>query len=445
MVWLYRGFFLILALLLAACDNYPAGWPGVDRPFFASCADISGTYSIGTNDEDGTGRNANMDSTFFRNILPPRTAQRWHWETMTIAGDAAQQLDITLMRSPQTMENYRQYLFAQGGKDYYKNKFNNMHSPVTRWSGSFARMTDDEFEANLDKLYLSPVQHYSLKKGKDYECAGGWITGERLVNDPGPDRNFPRPDFIEGIVRFGKDKAGNLLAESVYPEEMYFYVWCGDGCRGPSLGTWTRHKWQRWEAATPAWRGEIPRPWAEPFQREHYGQTPDDSRISLRLTEVRQTLVPMIAAPARVVELKPAGNEVLVFIDSPVLDPYHRMFETVERSYAFSRVQADALERTADGGWRMHLLLGLKPKASDTPIATVENQIRALLPLGATFYKIETAGSGFVLSARCLNQAMVSQLLRNIESSASFHKTNLESFLIGAEGVHDVRVRFAER
>jgi hypothetical protein len=92
-------------LILAGCDNnYPKDWPWVDVPFFSSCPDISGTYSIGSSNEDGIGRSANMGDTLFRTILPrERSSQRWNWETMTISGDASQQLDITLMRSAQTI------------------------------------------------------------------------------------------------------------------------------------------------------------------------------------------------------------------------------------------------------------------------------------------------------------------------------------------------------
>jgi hypothetical protein len=56
---------------------------------------------------------------------------------MTISGDASQQLDITLMRSTQTLDLYLQREFAQGSKDYYRNRYNNMMNPATRWRNSF--------------------------------------------------------------------------------------------------------------------------------------------------------------------------------------------------------------------------------------------------------------------------------------------------------------------
>jgi aconitate hydratase 2/2-methylisocitrate dehydratase len=73
---LRRGFCWMLfssLLILAGCDNnYPKDWPWVDVPFFSSCPDISGTYSIGSSNEDGIGRSANMGDTLFRTILPRR-------------------------------------------------------------------------------------------------------------------------------------------------------------------------------------------------------------------------------------------------------------------------------------------------------------------------------------------------------------------------------------
>lgn len=353
---------MALTVLLAGCDNYPDGWVRVDHPLFSKCADISGTYSIGSNDEDGTGRNANMDSTFFRHILPPRTAQRWHWETMTIAGDPAQQLEITLMRSRQTMEHYRQYLFSQGGKDYYKNKFNNMHSSVTRWSGSFASMTDDEFEANLDKLYLQPIQHRVLKRGENYECKGGWLTAERLVNDPGPDRNNPRPDQMIGITRFGKDAAGNLVAESVYPEDMYFSVWCGDGCKGFSLGTWTMHTWRHWEVAQPAWQGVRERPWTEPFKLESTGDSGNNYNGTLRLVEVRNLVTPAIQQPVTLVDLVPAGKNMILLVSSPTTEGFNKMFKVLSRVFTFYDIRVQELARRPEGGWNMRVLLVLRPR-----------------------------------------------------------------------------------
>lgn len=354
---------LSVLIVLAGCDNnYPAGWARVDHAWLASCPDVSGTYLIGSNNAEGVGRDSGMSDTLFRGILPPRTAQRWHWETMTIAGDPAQQLDITLMHSPQTMENYHQYLFAQGGKDYYKNKFNNMHSPVTRWSGSFASMTDDEFEANLDKLYLAPVQHRSLKNGKDYECAGGWITGERLVSDPGPDRNSPRPDFMDGIVRFGKDKSGFLVAESIYRQEQQFNVWCGDGCKGFSLGTWTMHDWRHWESAQPAWHGEREKAWAEPFNRDNTISTGNNYESTLRLVEVRNLVTPAIQPPLSLVDLVPTGKDMVLLVNSPTTEGFNKMFQVLSRVFTFYDIRVQELVRKPEGGWSMRVLLVLRPR-----------------------------------------------------------------------------------
>lgn len=361
--WILRRLFFLPLLLLVGCDNYPEDWSWVDVPFFASCPDISGTYLIGSSNDDGIGRSARMGDTLFRSMLPfERSSQRWNWETMTIAGDASQQLDITLMRSAKTMDLYLQREFAQGGKDYYKNKYNNMINPATRWKGSFAAMTDDEYEENLDKLYLTPQTHRVLKNGADYECSGGWITGDRLVRDQGPDRNNPRPDFIDGIVRFGKDRAGFLVAESIYREEQEFNVWCGDGCKGFSLGTWTMHDWRHWEPAEPAWKGERSRPWAEPFKSNESLSSYNDNSGVLRLVEVRRLVTPMVLPPATLVDLVPAGKDMIILVDSPDKDPLNKMFKGLGSVFTFYDVRVQELTRKPDGGWSMRILLVLRPR-----------------------------------------------------------------------------------
>ena len=350
-------------LILAGCDNYPKDWSRVDAPFFASCPDVSGTYHIGSNNDDGIGMSANMGDTLFRGILPyPRSSQRWNWETMTISGDASQQLDITLMRSAQTIDFYLQREFAQGSRDYYKNRYNNMMNPATRWKGSFATMTDDEYEANLDKLYIAPQTHRVLKNGKDYECSSGWLTSDRLVRDQGPDRNNPRPDFIDGIVRFGKDRAGFLVAEAIYQEEQQFNVWCGDGCKGFSLGTWTMHTWRHWEPAQPAWQGVRERPWTEPFKLESTGGSGNNYNGTLRLVEVRNLVTPAIQQPVTLVELVPAGKDMMLLVSSPTTEGFNKMFSVLSRIFTFYDIRVQELARRPEGGWNMRVLLVLRPR-----------------------------------------------------------------------------------
>lgn len=359
---IFRIILFLSAAILVGCDNYPNGWSRVDHPWFSTCADISGTYSIGNSNSDGIGQSANMGDTLFRSILPAaRSSQHWNWETMTITGDASQQLDITLMRSAQTIDFYLQREFAQGDKDYYRNRYNNMMNPATRWKGSFAAMSDDEYEENLDKLYLSPSQHRILKRGKEYECSGGWLTSDRLAHDPGPDRNHPRPDEIDGIVRFGKDKAGFLVAESIYQEEQQFNVWCGDGCKGFSLGTWTMHAWRHWEPATPAWQGERARPWAEPFKKIE-SRTGNDLDSILRLVEIRKLVTPTILPPATLVDLIPTGKDMIILVNSPDKNALNTMFKGLGSIFMFYDVRVQELVHTPDNGWSIRILLVLRPR-----------------------------------------------------------------------------------
>lgn len=429
-------------LLLAGCDGYPDDWSRLDRAFFSACPDISGTYRIGENNEEGVGRSHNLEGALmFRNILPPRNAPHWHWETMTISGDAREALQVTLMRSATTIEHFKVQLFAKGGMGYYRKQYEDMHSPARRWSGGFAQMTDDEYAANLEKLYVAPVEQHTLRRSKDYDCAGGWITTTRMENDPGPDHSQPRPDTFDGTVRFMRSVDGYLVAEAQHVESHPFYLWCGDGCKGFNLGDWTDHDWRRWEPATPAWQGEVPRPWAAPFVRERYGA---DSGSHTRQQEVRELVQPLLPADATLAGIEAAGNrDALLSVTSASTTPFTRLIAALEKSYRFTSVQVDALAHDDKGNWQIAIRLGLKPQASATSTADIQLRLLPLLPPQGTLQAIAPQDGGFSVTLRGLTHKQTDALVQAINQSADFRGASTQMFFVGADYT-ETRIRFFE-
>lgn len=430
-----------MPLLLAGCDNYPDEWPNLDKPLIAQCPDLSGTYRIGSNNESGVGEHAALYDTLFRNILGSEP-QRWAWETLTISGDPDKQLDITLALSPATLENNRKAVANQG--EYYRKQYEGFQTPAQRWSGGFKRMTDEQYENNLMKIYRWPFAHRVLENGNDYRCKGGWLVGDRLVHDPGPDRNSPRPDYLDGIVRFGRDKDGGLVAEAVYEQQQELTLWCGDGCKGIPLGTWKMHDWRHWPAAESAWTGEVPRPWARPFSADE--PFPEGDSSMARLGETRQLLTPLLPAGITIEGMLPAGEDaVTVVLATADKTKFPALFEAIERSYIFYRDDVRAYSESGDGKHILRLRLQLKPKIPDTPLPVIEQQLRELLPAAVALVSVKPSGTRFRTVVTAADDRAVSQLLRALDTAAGLRQPELESIQPLADGRREAHITFKER
>jgi hypothetical protein len=88
---------VLLAASLGGCGNgYPRDWPPVSTPWFASCPDLRGTYRIGDIHEHDALSSWEVGAPFVRR-KPDRIEDQW--ESMTIAGNAAEQLTVRFERS----------------------------------------------------------------------------------------------------------------------------------------------------------------------------------------------------------------------------------------------------------------------------------------------------------------------------------------------------------
>jgi hypothetical protein len=299
----FRSFALALAAvpLVAACSPNPGDWVKARWEPMAAltqrCPNLEGTYTM------AGGARPPMSQTIFGSYVTGGN-RRFPWETMTIAGQGDDSLVLTLARSQRQRDAFRDAVFARGA--YYEREYRRMHSPSGRWSSGFATMTDSAYGANLETLYLAPVRSYTLRRGEHHTCKGGWLRVDRVVHDPGPDRNNPRPDTVVGEVLLRKGWKGDLVAMAKVREAREFTVWCGDGCKGIPLGTWTARTWGRWRSSAVASDGPSPRPWAEPFEAPPLSRAP--TAASTPPEAIADALRPMLPSGARLQTIERDGS-----------------------------------------------------------------------------------------------------------------------------------------
>lgn len=413
---------VLVAVLLSACDGYPDGWAGIDRGFLglarAGCPDLAGTYRLSPSDALGPPYTQSVIERAIRN-----RPQRWRWETMTVAGRASDSLLLTVRRSQRTMDAYRASITAQG--EYYERQYQRMHSPEVRWQGAFARMTDDAFERNLAELYLWPEARLTIVRGRDYECARGWVTADRVVHDPGPDRSRPRPDTVIGTVRIARDKKGYLVFNGRYPEAVEYPIWCGDGCKGIPLGTWDLHSWSHLAPAEPE-TVAIVRPWAAPFAADTPPPAPARFRPLPTPEEVRTLFEPFVKAPLELRDVRRAGSSYDVIVRSGAgTAAFAPMFEPVARSYLFPGLQVKGLAALGNGTWELTVRVVPQGRRSATAPATIEARLRALLPPGVVLERIRPSGTGFHVNVDAASEAAFAALLRAIARDPGFEEPDV--------------------
>jgi len=416
-----------LTLGLIACNEYPSDWPTVNKPLFNACPNIQGTYAL-TMPGGGNAAPVLHQSPVFRTLFAQNPG-RWPWESMTLEGDINTSFVVTLARSPQTLDAWREYFFAQGGKNYYRNQYNTMHAAQTRWRGSFAQMSDDEYAANLAELFIAATRSYELKRGTDYECSGGWIKSERWNHDPGPDRSSPKPDQLKGHMRFGQDHAGNLVVESIFQQAEQLNLWCGDGCKGIPLGTWTRHGWTQLKKTTPAHDGKPPRPWTDTFIIEHFHAI-DPSAKPESLARLREKITPLLTEGVRLSALQVTqgglGYEgVRATLSSPTTEALRRTRVDLQRAPLNTNKQGlmngnqevEALQRLPDGSYELWLWLSMAYVLTEANRAPNQHEVIVResfkrLPAGMKMVGSAPYAPGAEIHFTSPDEATIAQFLR---------------------------------
>lgn len=398
---------------LAACDGYPDGWPGMRGGVLGlavGCPDLTGTYRLSPAREGGRPLSQSLIGRTTENAK----RQRWHWETLTIEGRAADSLVLTLRRSPESQLAYRDTMRAWGNA--WERERQKLLSPTVRWRTSFGAMDDSAYAENLRKLTIAGRQRQVVVRGRHYECDGGWLVADRLVHDPGPDRDRPRPDTVIGTVAMAVDRGRRLVLHSRFPEALEFALWCGDGCRGIPLGTWTQHEWGRLEPASAPPDLVEPTPWAEPFHPDSVTvvwavdplQSPEEIAALLRpAVDGTVTLEQVARVP---------GHYRARFRSAGGYAAFHPLLERLHAMQSIGTLTVTGVAPGA-GGHLLWLDVYVVSRASATEASAIEARMRAVLPRGALLERVRRDGATFhvhlVFPSREAFLAMVNAVRRD--------------------------------
>lgn len=407
-----------LALVSACSGGGPEGdsarWEPWAR-FTLKCPSLEGTYAL-------TGTRPPLSQTVLGEFAKSSGA-RFPWETMTIAGDADDSLVVTLARSEAQRDAYRDYVFSRGA--YYENEYKRLHRPDVRWSSGFATMTDDEYEENLQKLYLSPTRTHTLRRRDHYTCKSGWVRVQRVVSDPGPDRSNPRADTVIGVVMLRRGWKGSLVARADYRDRKEFMLWCGDGCKGVPLGTWDVHDWGRWPSAPGAANGAVARPWAEPFDAPEVRAS--DRAPANDPDAIAAELRPMLPAGLQLQSMTRDGDGYRALLASHSTTPFTQLMDAVRRSYRFRHERVVGLSRAPDGDWVMAIGLGDIWKNSPANPHDPTGALTQALPDGVRMVGMRGAGKGLEVTLVSAEQPPMDDAVRAISRLTAYDSVAVKS------------------
>lgn len=215
--------FLTVFVLLGACDGYPRDWasptPGLAARVFDRCPDLTGHFLIGQHLDS----NRWIDDEDFGKLpfsLTPVGAQsqgrHYPWGTVSVAGDAAHELTITLRRSNERIETHKAAVLAQ------------RHSrPPQFWPA--------EYEARQ-----------TLKRDVHYRCDAGWLVAVPGAGGP-PGAGYNTGTAVSRITR---DARGGLVANIAGTQERTLSLWCGDGCKASIPINEDANLWGHWPAVS---------------------------------------------------------------------------------------------------------------------------------------------------------------------------------------------------
>src|SRR5688572_27482950 len=211
---------LSLAALTGCGDGRPSDWPDPDLGWFGNgCPDLAGTYEI----DSAPGSSFGLDYTPLKpQLRPPPLHSRWSLERTE---------HTSVLRSSATEPEIRMAF------ETWRNRETYVQSPgVTVMRRGHA--TDPGTVANFFPQSSEHGQWEEISR----ECSGGWLIGDPLSEDhakaAGIDTSTP--------VHLARADDGGLIAWYEYSYEASFDVWCGDGCKGFPLGTWTERRWAYW-------------------------------------------------------------------------------------------------------------------------------------------------------------------------------------------------------
>lgn len=352
------GLYLLpLVLGSAGCgDNYPNEWSPMPSAVVGvigrDCPDLTGTWRVQFVRE--------FSQSAFARVIGTRLP-RFNWETLTIAGRTSDSLILTTRRSDSLLAAQRRWAREHGDVAEYEAA--KLRDPVVRWrEGAFFEMSDAEYADNIEKLIMSGERTRVLRHGTDYSCDDGRLISDRLLKGWYRDENGNPRDTIIGVVATGRNKAGDLVFEARYREEVKFAIWAETNA-GIPLGTWRMHRWSRLEPTQPVVATPEPRPWAEPFVHPYpTGGAYDDRRSAMTPDEIAAIVRPVMPSDLSAGQVERAGRAFRLVVRATTTDAFARMFARLRQTQRFSALQVARLDGEP-GRWEMDVRLvpGLRP------------------------------------------------------------------------------------
>lgn len=428
---------LALAALMAtgACgDGYPDGWASMPGTVAAltggACPEISGTWRVNFTREF-------VQSSLGRSIGGRRP--RFNWETITVDGDADDSLVITTRRSDSLIAAQRAWSREHGDPAEYE--AGKLRHAAVRWrEGSFFEMTEEEYAANLAQLTLAPVRRHVLTRGTDYECDAGRVVSERFLEGWYRDREGNPRDTVIGEVRVARNRAGDLVFEARYREEVKLGLWAETNA-GIPLGTWTMHQWSRLVPAEPAVATPEPRPWAGPFVAEYPIGSEGDGLVSTwSPDEIFGLVRPLVATGAELGEVARVGRAFRLALVAPSTDPFARTLAAWRRSQRFSTIQVARLEGEP-GNWRMEVRVHATARPSTMSATTLASRVASLLGVRARVDSVREQHGGASLYLVCTGRGAWAEAIDALKRSkevrlASYMFDRLDSGDVSRGWVH---------
>lgn len=182
-----------VSMVLAGCGmsaDTDEAWKNVVIASGDDCPDIAGTYVV-------------LDDPAYVMLGGPPAGPDTSWQTITLAGDAARAIEVTVHDA---------------------------------WTG---------------RTNATPIRRI---RGTDYTCSDGWLQAEwpygRFPFDRAAD-GVPQGADAEKSMSIARNTLGELVVRTNIRTWESFSVWCGDGCASiplPFTGS-TRHQWSRWPAS----------------------------------------------------------------------------------------------------------------------------------------------------------------------------------------------------
>ncbi|MEO8672368.1 MAG: hypothetical protein ABI411_13715 [Tahibacter sp.] len=420
-----------LVLFLSGCgENYPSDWPGISKPWFSNCPDLTGTYLVGRIEAD-RGYHVWLSGTPFMPDAGAR-GRGADWDVMSVSGDIDEALKLRFTRSPELIDalSRRKDVSSERSRKIFQAR----QTPENRWSESNRRLTDAQFAASLNLTPAKTEVLRTLRYSTDYACSGGWMTADDAWNsNPVTDDGEAHSISSLPTLRLGRDRSGGLIVHRTTVVDVEFSIWCGDHCQGFSLGKTTHHSWGRAipiaasnespaTPAAPAWLGD--------FQASTQHALTPTGPAAARMDEAKKLLLPRIAKNVSLVDLEPAGSGVRAIFSARDTDTLTPLFDSLQHSdhgepSIFYTMAVESLTHVSPTDVRLQLWMELPPAEMRLAREPLRVALLALLPkqVLVTYY-----GSGrgkYGVSIESPNRVHVSTLLRNIDASPLFQGADM--------------------